>query len=79
MVQFDHDAFNFTAGTPSKPGDFLYFGFVTFATLGYGDFVPVKPYAKSLAILISICGLLYVAVIIALLVGKFSSQNFNPK
>jgi voltage-gated potassium channel len=75
MVQFDRNAFNFTGDVPTKPNDFLYFGFVTFATLGYGDFVPLKPYSKSLAILISVSGQLYVAVIIALLVGKFSSQS----
>jgi voltage-gated potassium channel len=75
MVQFDNNSFNFTAGTAGKPGDFLYYGFVTFATLGYGDFVPIKPYSKSLSILISVSGQLYLAVIIALLVGKFLSQS----
>jgi len=75
MVQFDPDSFNFTTGTTPKVADFPYYGFVTFATLGYGDFLPIKPYSKSLAILISVCGQLYVAVIIALLVGKFSAQT----
>lgn len=72
MIQFDPMSFNFT-GTSLH--DSMYFGFVTFATLGYGDLLPVKPYAKSLSILIAVCGQLYVAVIIALLVGKFSSQS----
>ena len=55
--------------------EYLYYGFVTFTTLGYGDIVPLKPYAKSLAILASVTGQLYVAIIIAMLVGKFSSKE----
>jgi hypothetical protein len=60
--------------------DYLYYGFVTFTTLGYGDILPVLPYAKSLAILCSVTGQIYVAVIIAMLVGKFSStMNTNDE
>jgi voltage-gated potassium channel len=55
----------------------LYFGFVTLASLGYGDVVPVKPFARSLATLIVISGQFYMAVIVALLVGKFSAQRTN--
>lgn len=75
MIQFDAGAFNFTSKIQSTLLDPLYFTFVTFATLGYGDLLPVKPYAKSLAILIAVCGQLYIAAIIALLVGKFSSRR----
>ena len=74
MIQFDPMSFSF-AHTGTSLHDSMYFGFVTFATLGYGDLLPIKPYAKSLSILIAVCGQLYVAVIIALLVGKFSSQS----
>lgn len=75
MIQLDADAFNFTSEIQSTLLEPLYYGFVTFATLGYGDLLPVKPHAKSLAILIAVCGQLYLAVIIALLVGKFSSSK----
>jgi voltage-gated potassium channel len=54
----------------------LYFSYVTQASLGYGDIVPLKPYTRSLATLIAITGQFYIAIIVALLVGKFSaSQN----
>jgi hypothetical protein len=53
----------------------LYFSFVTLATLGYGDIVPLKPYTRSLATLITITGQFYIAIIVALLVGKFSSRQ----
>lgn len=55
--------------------EYLYFGFVTFTTLGYGDIVPLSPLAKSLSILTSISGQIYIAIIIALLVGKYASQS----
>lgn len=55
----------------------VYFSFVTLATLGYGDIVPLKPYTRSLAILIAVVGQFYIAIIVALLVGKFSAQNVN--
>ena len=55
--------------------DYLYYGFVTFSTLGYGDIVPLKPHAKALSLLISVTGQLYLAIIVATLVGKFSSTK----
>jgi voltage-gated potassium channel len=53
----------------------LYFSFVTLATLGYGDMVPVEPYARSLSTFIAVSGQFYIAIIVALLVGKFSVQQ----
>jgi hypothetical protein len=55
--------------------DHVYYGFVTLTTVGYGDIVPHAPHAKSLAILIGVTGQLYVAINIAMLVGKFSSAK----
>ena len=73
MLQFDPDAFNF----PNKPIllDSLYYVFVTLTTLGYGDLLPPPPHSKSLSMLIAVSGQLYIAIIIALLVGKFSSKR----
>jgi voltage-gated potassium channel len=53
----------------------LYFSYVTQASLGYGDIVPLKPYTRSLATLIAITGQFYIAIIVALLVGKFSAKQ----
>ena len=52
----------------------LYYSFVTLASLGYGDICPLQPVTRSLATLITVSGQFYVAVIVALLVGKFSSK-----
>ena len=55
--------------------DFIYYTFVTISTLGYGDITPKQSIGQSLSILISVSGQLYMAIIIAMLVGKFSSSN----
>lgn len=60
-------------------GESVYFTFVTLATLGYGDILPLKPYARSLAIFITVSGQLYIAIIIALLVGKFAAVRHGRR
>jgi hypothetical protein len=75
------EAFSFSAETSGPAmadtqfSDNIYYGFVTLTTVGYGDIVPHTPRAKSLAILIGVMGQLYVAINIAMLVGKFSSAK----
>ena len=53
----------------------VYYSFVTMTTLGYGDISPVSPAARSFAVLLSILGPMYVAVLISILVGKFLSTS----
>jgi hypothetical protein len=55
----------------------MYYGFITMTTVGYGDILPLKPYTKSLATFIAVAGQFYIAIIVALLVGKFTSQNHS--
>lgn len=50
--------------------NFTYLSFLTILTVGYGDFVPSSSAAKSITILISLFGQLYMAVGIASFVGK---------
>ena len=49
--------------------ELIYFSFVTQTTLGYGDLTPVTGIARSFVIAQSLIGQIYVAVIIARLVG----------
>lgn len=58
----------------SSPLQFSYFSFVTLTTLGYGDIAPISPPAKSFAILEAIIGQMYIAVLIARLVGMYSTN-----
>jgi len=63
------------AGSPKHFSEYLYFGFVTMTTLGYGDVVPLLPISRSLTTFISVSGQLYLAIIVAMLVGKYASQK----
>ncbi len=56
------------AGDPIE--HLLYYSFVTLTTLGYGDTTPVHPVARTLAYLEAVIGQLYIAVLIAGLVGR---------
>jgi hypothetical protein len=53
----------------------IYYGFITFTTLGYGDIIPLVPLSRSIAVLASVTGQIYLTVIIAMLVGKFLSSR----
>ena len=48
---------------------FVYYSFITLTSTGYGDITPVHPYARSLATFEALSGQLYLAVLIARLVG----------
>ena len=56
-----------------------FFSFVTLTTLGYGDITPVSAPARSLAMLEAIVGQMYIAVLIARLVGIHISQGLLKK
>jgi len=77
LVSFDPDAFSypFTTEAESSFNNKLYYSLVTLSTLGYGDIVPKTPIAKSLATFISGVGQFYIAILVALLVGKFAAKN----
>jgi hypothetical protein len=47
---------------------FIYFSFVTLTSVGYGDIVPVHPFARSVANIEAIIGQLYPATLLARLV-----------
>lgn len=55
--------------------DLLYYSYVTLSTLGYGDITPVGRLAQSLAYLEAICGVMYVAVLVAALVGSYGNKR----
>ena len=76
---YNPGALGFSNETTTRFHDFIYFTFVTMSTLGYGDITPEEPIGKSLSILISISGQLYIAIIVAMLVGKFSAGISSKK
>ncbi len=63
----DHtDPFEFRGEVFSR---LLYYSFVTLTTLGYGDITPVSTAARTFSWLEAVCGQLYLAILIARLVG----------
>jgi hypothetical protein len=70
-------SFNTTSETKETMAGFnaFYFSFITLSTVGYGDITPVSKVARMLAATEAITGLLYVAVLIARLVGLYSTPK----
>ncbi|MCZ6717834.1 MAG: potassium channel family protein [Gammaproteobacteria bacterium] len=54
---------------------YLYYGFVTLTTLGYGDINPVSAPARVFSYLLAVTGQIYLTVLIAWLVGLYISQS----
>jgi hypothetical protein len=52
----------------------LYFSFVTLTTLGYGDISPVSHLAHALCYLEAVSGVMYVAILVASLVGSVAAR-----
>ena len=72
-------AIQFATGSGKEFHDFIYFSFVTMTTLGYGDILPVSSLAKSVTLLVSISGQLYLTILVATLVGKLLSNPDSIK
>jgi voltage-gated potassium channel len=53
---------------------FCYFSFLTLTTVGYGDIVPARDIARGVAIVEAICGQFYIAVLVAELIGRRSTN-----
>ena len=59
----------------SASGTMMYYSFVTLTTLGYGDIYPVSDAARILAMLEATLGQLYLVILVARLVGLYTSQE----
>ena len=69
------NAFSLASNYASQFHQFLYFSYVTITTTGYGDILPIKPIARTLAIFLALFGQLYLTVIIGILIGKYLSSD----
>ena len=58
---------------------FLYFSFTTLTTVGYGDITPLSPFAQIWSTLEAVVGTLYIALLVARLVGMYQSQRSRPR
>ena len=79
LIAFDPESFQFSHALGSRGGEFTYYSFVTLTTLGYGDITPVTNPARSLSLLEAVTGQLYLAVLVARLVGIHIAQSYEKK
>ena len=61
----------------SETVDLVYFSFVTLTTVGFGDVVPLSVFGKRLAIFEAAMGSIYMAVIIAMIVGRYMLMQLD--
>jgi hypothetical protein len=66
---FNPSAITSTEGPLTNVVDWIYYSFSTLSTLGYGDIIPTSRSSRMLAIGEAISGQLYLAILIARLVG----------
>jgi hypothetical protein len=69
------DSFRFGEGDGPSLASFQYFSIVTQTTLGYGDITPINPIARSIAAVQATLGVLYLAVIMAAIVGASRADH----
>jgi hypothetical protein len=68
---------NIDAASNETFARFLYFSFITLTSVGYGDFSPISPAARALAMASGIFGQLYIAILIGKLVGIYTAQELR--
>lgn len=80
LALLEPGSFSMAASGQTSTGDvlpdFFYYSFVTLTTLGYGDITPVGPVARSFSTLEAVIGQIYLAVLVARLVGLHISQSY---
>ena len=70
MDMVNPESFTQVDSTKGSYSTFIYFGFVTLSTLGYGDITPDSPLARSFSIFTALFGQLYLVTIMAIIIGK---------
>jgi hypothetical protein len=74
---FHPEAFALNVQQRDSASHFVYFSFVTLASLGYGDITPKTEFAQRLAITEVIMGQFYLAVVVAYLVSVFIGRKIQ--
>ncbi len=80
MLTWAPDSFSLPVPVAERPqyllqSDMTYFSLLTVATVGYGDILPTTPTARTIAMIQAVGGQFYVAVVVAIFVGMYSSQR----
>lgn len=64
-----------TMDTPLPWQRMIYFSYSTLTTLGYGDVIPVSPWAQSVSSLEAMLGLLYIAIILGRMASNYGAST----
>ena len=71
--------YDFFAGqVATPPSEYMYFSFITLATVGYGDLTPGAGIARALAVAEALMGQLYLVTVIALVVSNLGRERRGP-
>lgn len=65
----------FASHPTANSSDYVYFSFITLATVGYGDYVPALRVGRALAVLEGLSGQVYLVTVVALVVGQVRPRS----
>jgi Ion channel len=65
----------FVQAGASRLADFVYFSYITMATVGYGDLAPGSDLARMLAVADGITGQLFLVTVVAFLLGNIGTRR----
>ncbi len=68
----------FAQNEPLRPGDFVYFSFITLTTVGYGDMSPLSNAARSAAVTEAVLGQVFLVTAVARIVSLLGSHRPEP-
>ena len=68
----------FTQGPGQPTSVFLYFSYITLATIGYGDFTPAHTIGRFAAVAEGLMGQLYLVTILAVIVSNLGAKRKPP-
>ncbi len=79
MTHAFSDGLNTYPNGPFPWQTIVYYSYATLSTLGYGDVLPATYWARSVATLEAVIGVLYMAVIVARLVGLYAAHEVEEE
>ena len=68
----------FVTETAPRSLDFLYFSYVTLATVGYGDLTAAGDLGRMLAVTEALLGQLYLVTVVAVVIGNIGRERSHP-
>jgi hypothetical protein len=73
------NSFNFPDGLEPSPDLFIYFSQITISSVGYGEITPNSSLTRALSALLAMTGQLYLAVVMAIIIGIYLSDSQGHK